>query len=114
MSQRQNDRVGSAGLEELEQRRLFSGVEVTELGTMVITGTPGPDVIHVTRYGTDLATQINGSLYFTPAASVRRFIRLEALDGADRADISASITLPADLYGGPGNDTLTGGGGTDN
>jgi Ca2+-binding RTX toxin-like protein len=81
---------------------------------MVITGTDGPDVIHVTRYGTSLATQINGSMYLTPAASVRRFIRLEALDGADRADISSSITLPADLYGGPGNDTLTGGGGSDN
>jgi Ca2+-binding RTX toxin-like protein len=100
--------------EALEERRLFASVEVTALGTMLVTGTQGPDVIRMRLEGAEIVTQINLATYRNPLSSVRRFINVQALDGNDRVEISGAITVAADVYGGRGNDTLTGGGGGDN
>jgi hypothetical protein len=94
----------------------FVGVgPILQGGNLFITGTAGPDTINVTiRNATDVVVNVTGQPQFvTPLASITGRIIVHALDGNDRVTIASNVPVGADLYGGPGNDSLVGGLGND-
>jgi len=103
-------------LENLEARRMLS-VSVLK-GTLVINGTSGNDTISVSVDPVGrgrLRVSVNGLLSGVDAASLRR-INISALEGNDLVLIDqtqGAITLPVNIAGGSGNDTLIGGSGAD-
>ncbi|MFO0804034.1 MAG: LamG-like jellyroll fold domain-containing protein [Gemmataceae bacterium] len=80
-------------------------------GNLVVNGTAGNDTIALTASGAKVVVSINGASYgpFTVTGT----IAVNGLDGNDTITVSSSITRPALLSGGAGNDTLVGGGGND-
>jgi Ca2+-binding RTX toxin-like protein len=84
---------------------------------LVVGGTPGDDVISITSQpGSQLGVSIretNGDLFQLQgscSAGVARVIVFGG-PGNDNVSVASNVTLPALLFGGSGNDTLTGGGG---
>lgn len=82
---------------------------------LLVTGTDGNDKIAVTRSadGRNLVATVNGTVVATKQASSVSRIVVQGLFGDDTLDVASNITIPANLEGGPGNDTLKGGGGSD-
>lgn len=81
-------------------------------GTLEVAGTNGNDVISITLTGANLVVTNNGVASSVPAATVTR-IEVTALDGDDQVTLDASVTAPATILGGNGNDQLVGGSGAD-
>jgi Ca2+-binding RTX toxin-like protein len=80
-------------------------------GDLVVTGTAGNDTITVTPSGSGVAVSINGVSYGTFAPTGK--VKVSAGAGNDVVTVDQGVTLPAELYGEGGNDTLTGGSGND-
>ena len=80
---------------------------------MFVGGTTGADSIVVSRSGNsgDVSVSINNVAQGTFHPTVR--IVVFGGDSDDSVQIADSITLPADVYGGKGNDRIKGGGGDD-
>ena len=103
-----------AALEPLEIRRLLSA-SLTSAGQLIVTGDPvNPNTITV---GLDAAgTSVDVSVNTDPvesftAASVNKVIIVGGA-GDDTITIDQSnnpFTIPTKIFGGPGNDTITGG-----
>lgn len=95
--------------EVLEPRLCLSsymrGNELMALGTL------GDDRILFIKDGSDIVVTINGEVSRFRAASVARIVTGGG-DGNDRIDARA-MTLPAQIFGGNGDDTLVGGSGDD-
>jgi Ca2+-binding RTX toxin-like protein len=83
---------------------------------LVAGGTAGGDTIAVTQPpgGTALVVQVNGSsaTYQPPAAGFARVV-VFGQAGDDSITVGGTVTAPALLDGGAGNDSLKGGGGDD-
>ena len=103
-------------IETLEGRRMLS-VSVLN-GALIVNGTPGDDTITVSL---DPVTKgmfrvsVNGLLNGVDAVGLKR-INISSLEGNDLVLIDQSagkITLPVNIAGGSGNDTMTGGSGAD-
>ena len=103
-------------LETLEARQLLS-VSVIN-GALTVNGTSGNDTITVSR---DPVTKgmyrisVNGLLNSVDGVGLNR-INISALEGNDLILIDQSqgvISLPVNIAGGSGNDTMTGGSGAD-
>jgi Ca2+-binding RTX toxin-like protein len=80
----------------------------------VVQGTAGTDVITVAPNGKvagSFLVTVNGVPTVQNGISGR--LLLFGLDGTDTLSVSPKITLPSQLNGGNGNDTLTGGAGKD-
>lgn len=108
-------------VERLEGRRMLSasaGPVLSHGGELRVEGTGGNDQIVVSLDAKDkskIDVSFNGVTSSFPAASVRR-IRIDGRDGNDniRTDESnGTISIPARLSGGAGDDTLAGGSGDD-
>jgi uncharacterized delta-60 repeat protein len=94
-------------------------------GTLTITGTPGDDVVHLTRVGDGhlLFPGVDGGTTRAFVAHDVRRIVMNGLGGDDLLDVSAlgqgdhfltfPLPIPVTLDGGAGNDTLIGGFGND-
>jgi hypothetical protein len=100
----------------LEARQMLS-VSVVR-GALMIDGTSGDDTITVSRNPISkgqLRVSINGLLNGVDSVGLKR-INISALEGNDLILIDQSqgaITLPVNIAGGSGNDTMTGGSGAD-
>lgn len=84
-------------------------------GDLVIGGAAGPDIIAVSRAGmSHVAVVINGSSQgLFPTAAITGRIVVHAFAGNDKVTVAATIAKSATLFGGSGNDMLTGGAGHD-
>ncbi len=81
-------------------------------GALVVGGTTGNDVIFIGRSGSagdTVTVSINGvdQGTFAPVSGIVAFGQA----GADDIEVAGGVSLPAELYGGAGNDTLKGGAG---
>jgi VCBS repeat-containing protein len=87
-----------------------SGVWLSN-GNLFISGTSGDDRIIVRpATGGRVAVVLNGQVIGTFArADVTGRIRVRGMAGNDRVRILVPAAIPADLYGGPGDDILWGG-----
>jgi hypothetical protein len=78
---------------------------------LVVGGTPGNDTIHVNPVGNTGAVEV-----FLDSVSLGTFrptgrIIIYAQAGNDTIQVAGAVTLPAELYGGDGEDRIFGGGG---
>lgn len=108
--------------ESLEMRRLLSAAAVSpdaasapgaalNGSTLQIDGTNADDTINVSLSNpTTLTVSLNGVLSNFQLAQVTD-IAIDGLDGNDTLTIMSSVTLPATITGGLGNDRITAGGG---
>jgi uncharacterized protein YkwD len=98
--------------EALETRDTPSAAYLSA-GMLTVLGTPEVNDIKVWQLGADLHIA-DGDTYLgkAPLASVKKIV-VDVGAGNDRVVIAATITKPACLYGGKGNDTLVGGAGKD-
>jgi uncharacterized delta-60 repeat protein len=88
------------------------GINFTGGDTLTVDGTRSPDTISVTRSGDNLVAKLNNLSRSYPAARVKRlFVFGNA--GNDLISIGSAGVLGADVYGGDGNDRLSGGAGND-
>lgn len=97
-------------LEQLETRILFALGFSVDKGTLLISGTDGPDIIAVSLSFdlTQLSVSINSATFSTPAADIKK-INILAGSGNDRVTFADGIRITADIHGGDGNDFLSGG-----
>jgi Ca2+-binding RTX toxin-like protein len=85
-------------------------------GNLRVGGTGGTDAITVnpTRDRLGLVVTMNREVVGTfPLAAVTGRVVVHALGGNDRVTVHPRVTVGADVYGGLGNDQLTGGAGSD-
>jgi hypothetical protein len=100
----------SAFFEPLETRQLMSAT--LDNGVLRIVGTDRPDSIVVTKYNGWVHTVVNGEDgYFSPSSVAS--IVINAMGGADSVRLYDTLTTPATIWGGSGNDVIVGGGGDD-
>jgi hypothetical protein len=106
-------------VEPLEARALFAGtpLAVAEVpfldGTQLqVRGTPAGDTIDVKQAPAGLVVS-TGDGWSETFAGEFNSLRIDGGTGNDRITLDPSVTLDAILYGGAGNDTLTGGAGDD-
>src|SRR5687768_15541582 len=98
--------------EELEGRRLLSVSFNPATGLLTVTGTDRANVIRLNRDGAALRVTVDGTPTTHDAAAVKRIV-VSAKGGPDSVVLDATVTAPAALNGGPGNDVLRGGSGDD-
>lgn len=97
---------GVRAVEPLPPRLLLAAdgfAVVTAAGTLVVTGTPGDDVIEVVASAAQFTVTANDGSATFPAGAVRR-VRVDALDGDDR--ITLRHPRPSTVLGGAGDDTI--------
>jgi Ca2+-binding RTX toxin-like protein len=80
--------------------------------TLVVSGTPGNDLIAVTPSGSNLVVFRNGQIVGTYPMTAVQYIIIDGGAGSDLIKIDPTIKIDAAIYGGTGNDVLRGGGGT--
>ena len=102
--------------ESLESRLLLSTSWISH-GTLTISGTPGNDLISVSLRPRQISVRVHaGKTAVRPYRSFRRAmvrrIVINARAGNDYVQLT-NVSLPAFIFGGPGNDTLVGGSGPD-
>ncbi len=105
-------------LEELERRAHLSGgpLCISPLpgggsGQWLVMGTAGADDIRVNRSADGCIVVSNGGEWSTPLPASTRGLTVHGGAGNDRIEVDASITIPMQLYGDAGNDTIIAGGG---
>lgn len=107
--------VRAAVAESLETRRLLA-VALGADHRLIIGGTSGNDSAAVTRAfsngSASLIVNLNGAVSSFKESDVWA-IEMSGLEGNDKLTLGSSVTTPATLLGGAGNDSLTGGGGND-
>src|ERR1043166_3281696 len=99
-------------MEILESRRDLSASLDPATKLLTVAGTGGGDLIRLVIGGVKLNVTINGHTSAFPLNKIGSIL-IDALGGNDNVDIYNSIKIPATILGGPGNDTLSGGGGAD-
>ena len=107
-------------LEGLERRYLMAATISLVKGQLVVIGTNGADDIEVTESGGN--TTVNDGGTITTLTKPVSHVVLQGKSGNDRLVVNNSILVDANIDGGQGNDflrggteqdTLVGGGGTD-
>jgi Ca2+-binding RTX toxin-like protein len=86
--------------------------QINGLGILVIYGTTGDDSILVSSDGTNIDITANGSSLPPVALASLTGIRVHGDAGNDSITIDQSVTLNATVLGNAGNDSLSGGGGS--
>ena len=81
-------------------------------GDLIVTGDSTDDTIAIDQSGSDITATINGKSY-GPFSGVNGSIKLFANEGNDNISVASAVTVPVELHGGAGNDTLQGGAGSD-
>ena len=97
-------------IESLESRRLLAAS--LDGGVLTVTGTELNDRISIGVRGTQVVVLDGRTFFRFDAAAVDRVV-VDALGGGDSVSLSDTLTKPATVNGGAGNDRLRGGGGTD-
>lgn len=98
-------------VDALEMRRLLS-ITLYSGGVLGLTGESGDDVMEVTRTGTNLQARVNVETQIFAAAAITQ-IAAYGGTGNDLIRIAADVTIPTELNGAQGNDTVIGGAGPD-
>jgi FG-GAP-like repeat/RTX calcium-binding nonapeptide repeat (4 copies) len=80
-------------------------------GVLTIVGTPGDDTISITSADQQLTVAVDGAADGTFPVTQVTGISIAGKAGDDVLKVDASVSLPATLKGGGGNDSLQGGGG---
>lgn len=81
-------------------------------GNLHINGSAAGDTIQVSPAGSDLSVKVNGEEFFFPRSDIES-IEVIGRNGSDSILIDRSISLPAMVYSGDGNDTIMAGSGDD-
>src|SRR5687767_3305843 len=95
-------------METLEPRVLFALSLSLQDGMLSIGGTAGADTIVVSRIESGLMVQVNKAMFGLPAEEVQR-ISIKGLGGHDRISFGDGVNVPVTIFGGQGNDSLSGG-----
>ena len=80
-------------------------------GILTVTGSNANDTIKLDQYTLGIYVTVNGKLLLRAKSSAVTKIIVDAGDGDDTVTINSNISLETLIYGGAGNDTLTGGSG---
>lgn len=113
-----NDLIWSAKLSSCDPADAGTGEVTLDDGVLNIVGSEGNDTIKVSLDNSDpdnpkYVVDINGNITEIGFdAGVERIV-IDALEGMDNVMVASNVLIPADLIGGPGDDTLMGGGGND-
>ncbi|HEY8505105.1 MAG TPA: CAP domain-containing protein, partial [Gemmataceae bacterium] len=97
-------------VELLEDRNAPAATAVLTEGVLDVRGGDGPDTISLRAQGGLLTVPEAGASF--PADAVR-LVSVLAGPGDDVVSVAPEVAAPVWLFGGPGDDTLTGGGGAD-
>jgi hypothetical protein len=81
-------------------------------GELIVVGTDGGDLLHVGRVGNDLTVWANGTSLGQFGATVTGIVA-DARGGGDLVLIGPQLDADAEIYGGAGNDLISGGSGND-
>jgi len=81
-------------------------------GVLRVRGGESADRIQIDFVGSNAVLVVNGQSHEFPIADVSSIL-VRVGGGNDRVDLGSSVTVPAVLRGGAGDDTLTGGSGGD-
>jgi Ca2+-binding RTX toxin-like protein len=81
-------------------------------GELIVVGTAGSDFLHVGRAGTDLVVWANGERLGQFDLAVTGIV-MDGGSGNDLILISHQVDTAAEIYGGAGNDLISGGSGDD-
>src|SRR2546423_6866002 len=112
LRQRELRRWLSARCEPLESRRLLASVAIqSSVLTVNADGTNDTISVNPGAAGKTVVTLNGSNSTFNNSAFTA--IKVSGNGGNDKITISSTITRPATLLGGAGNDSLTGGGGND-
>jgi uncharacterized protein YkwD len=95
-------------VEGMEERACPSAVAVLSNRILTVRGSSVADVINVGASGTNI---LAGGRAFA-AAGVDRIV-VAAEGGNDRVTVAEAVTKPTGIFGGTGNDTVSGGSGAD-
>ena len=80
---------------------------------MVLDGTVGNDTLAVSLSGTKVRLTRNGAIISERELALVSQLNINGLSGNDTITIAANLLVPAYIFGGDGNDTITGGSGND-
>jgi Ca2+-binding RTX toxin-like protein len=94
--------------ESLEMRLLMAVSVSLDKGLLLVNGSSGPDQITVELAEGVLSVKINKLGFTAPMEDVNK-ITIKADTGNDRVVFGEGIAIGAQVYGGPGNDYLSGG-----
>jgi hypothetical protein len=81
-------------------------------GSLVVTGTAGSDVLHLTLAGGSLVVWANGTRVGQFSEPVARIV-VDSRGGDDLILLGPNVDTRAEIYGGAGDDHILGGGGDD-
>lgn len=99
-------------MDNLEPRRLLAGFAAVDgNGVLTVNGTPGSDTIKLSYGGEGVLVYLNHHSQQFPTPSVHSIV-VEAGAGDDQVSVPDEF-IAVYINGGPGNDSLVGGGGDD-
>ncbi|MFO0800448.1 MAG: heme-binding protein [Gemmataceae bacterium] len=102
--------AGLLHVERLEPREVPAVAALVDT-TLAVAGTDGDDRIAVFLSGTDLVVYDGAAEIGRVASAAVTTIAIDGAGGNDVIKVDRSVTQPADLMGGAGDDKLVGGGG---
>src|SRR5581483_10320538 len=109
----------NAILETLEDRRLMSagpiGTATLDHGVLTVSGEaklPTNMILNFTPDGSKIQVRAGQTVKVFPAASVQKLV-INGGSGADYIYVDPRISIPCDVHGGDGNDTIKTGSGDD-
>src|SRR5436309_1912837 len=95
-------------IDALEPRRLLSLSLALSEGTLTVGGTLAADTIVVSQIDDNFSIAVNKSLFMMPASEVQR-ITIKGFGGNDKISFGDGVNIPATIFGGDGNDLISGG-----
>ena len=96
-------------IDALEPRILFALSLSLDEGLLTVGGTNFADTIVVSKVEDNLSIAVNKSVFLMPADEIQR-INIKGLGGNDKISFGDGVNIAATIFGGDGNDLLSGGG----
>ena len=96
-------------IDALEPRILFALSLKLDEGLLTIGGTGASDTIVISKLEDNLSIAVNKSIFIMPGDEIQR-INIKGLGGNDRISFGDGVNIAATIFGGDGNDLLSGGG----